>query len=89
MIVWVWLEVKYAFIIYGQKNDWFPFILAMASDRERDCFLLENEYTSYEVFINYQRQRSVQTSAFGGKQRKTLLEDELAFGKCHCFMQVA
>lgn len=61
----------------------------MASDRECDCFLLENEYTSDEVFINYQRQRSVQTSAFGGKQRKTLLEDELAFGKCHSFMQVA
>lgn len=76
------------FIIYGQ-NDWGPFILAMASDRECDCFLLENEYTSDEVFINYQRQRSVQISAFGGKQRKTLLEDELAFGKCHSFMQVA
>lgn len=72
MIVWGWLEIKYTFVINGQKNDqvwwergsdlWpilFPFIQAMASYRGQNCVLLENEYTSDEVVPNYQRYKGL------------------------------
>lgn len=65
----------------------FLFILAMASYRGCDCVLLENEYTSGEVFLDYQRHKGsfkLQPLVEG-----TLPEDGLAFKECHFFMQIA